>query len=142
MFAAIGCTVGVVPHLIAGITGLAAVPNASAIAFQTRKWLGVASLLRTIRTAGLINVLNPKLTIFFVAFLRQFVPAHEPNGCWHMVGLSLAFMAVTFLMFALYRIFAAQMRARCSVAAGDEWDAAHLVGTYVVLTGGLALRSR
>ena len=45
LIAALGCTVGVVPHMIAAITGLAAVLNASAVAFQTLKLLGVAYLL-------------------------------------------------------------------------------------------------
>lgn len=111
--AAFGCTLGVIPHMVAAITGLAAILNASAIAFQTIKWLGVAYLLylawqtlrdktmididknaapasfwRVIRTAVLINLLNPKLTIFFFAFLPQFVPSGGANVTWHMVGLS------------------------------------------------------
>jgi hypothetical protein len=105
IIAAFGCTLGVLPHMVAAITGLAAILHASAIAFQAIKWLGVAYLLylawqtlrdqsaiqvddnrapvsfwRVIRTAVLINLLNPKLTIFFFAFLPQFVPAGQPNG--------------------------------------------------------------
>jgi threonine/homoserine/homoserine lactone efflux protein len=105
IIAAFGCTLGVLPHMVAAITGLAAILHASAIAFQAIKWLGVAYLLylawqtlrdqppiqvednrapvsfrRVIRTAVLINLLNPKLTIFFIAFLPQFVPAGQPNG--------------------------------------------------------------
>ena len=146
VIAAFGCTLGVIPHMVAAITGLAAVLNASAIAFQTIKWLGVAYLLylawqtlrdksalqvdddatpvsfwRVIRTAVLINLLNPKLTIFFFAFLPQFVTVSEPNGMWHMVALSLVFMALTFVVFGLYGVFAA---------------------TYVLLAGRLALETR
>ena len=105
--AAFGCTLGVLPHMVAAITGLAAILNASAIAFQTLKWVGIGYLLFlawqsirdtsavriddddapasswcVIRTAVLINVLNPKLTIFFFAFLPQFVPTGEPNSTW------------------------------------------------------------
>ena len=123
--AAFGCTLGGIPHMVAAITGLAAILNASAIAFQAIKWLGVAYLLhlawqtlrgkslidvdastapvsfwRVIRIAILINLLTPKLTIFFFAFLPQFVPAGEVNGTWHMVGLSLVFMALTFVVFS------------------------------------------
>ena len=166
--AAFGCTLGVIPHMIAAVTGLAAILNASAAAFQTIKWLGVAYLLflgwqtvrdkaaiqidadstpisapRVIRTAVLINLLNPKLTIFFFAFLPQFVPAGEVNGTWHMVGLSLVFMMLTFAVFALYGIFAATMRnqviGRPKVMA---WLRRTFAGTYVLLAGRLALQSR
>src|SRR5689334_23084575 len=98
--AAFGCTLGIVPHMAAAIMGLAALLHASALAFQTFKYLGVAYLLymawsslrehgaltvekqlgtrsaaQVIVTAVLINVLNPKLSIFFLAFLPQFVSA-------------------------------------------------------------------
>lgn len=166
--AAFGCTLGVIPHMIAAVTGLAAILNASAAAFQTIKWLGVAYLLflgwqtvrdkaaiqidadptpisapRVIRTAVLINVLNPKLTIFFFAFLPQFVSADGGKGTWHMVGLSLVFMALTFVVFALYGIFAATMRnqviGRPKVMT---WLRRTFAGTYVLLAGRLALQSR
>jgi threonine/homoserine/homoserine lactone efflux protein len=168
IIAAFGCTLGVIPHMIAAITGLAAILNASAIAFEAIKWLGVAYLLflawqtirdtssidtdaqatpvsfwRVIRTAVLINLLNPKLTIFFFAFLPQFVPAGERDGTWHMIGLSLIFMAMTFVVFALYGVFAATMRnqviTRPKVMA---WLRRTFAATYVLLAGRLALESR
>ncbi|KQR21311.1 LysE family translocator [Microbacterium sp. Leaf151] len=168
IIAAFGCTLGVIPHMIAAITGLAAILNASAIAFQTIKWLGVAYLLylawqtirdkslidvdassapvsfwRVIRTAVLINLLNPKLTIFFFAFLPQFVPAGEANGMWHTVWLSLVFMALTFVVFAIYGVFAATMRnhviTRPKVMA---WLRRTFAATYVLLAGRLALETR
>lgn len=168
IIAAFGCTLGVIPHMIAAITGLAAILNASAIAFQTIKWLGVAYLLYlawqtlrdksmidvdastapvsfwlVIRTAILINLLNPKLTIFFFAFLPQFVPVGEANGAWHMVWLSLVFMALTFVVFALYGVFAATMRnqviTRPKVMA---WLRRTFAATYVLLAGRLALETR
>ena len=166
--AAFGCTLGVIPHMIAAITGLAAVLNASAVAFQTIKWLGVAYLLylawqtvresgaiesdadaravsfwRVIRTAVLINLLNPKLTIFFFAFLPQFVPAGASNAAWQMTWLSLVFMAATFVVFALYGAFAATMRrqviSRPNVMA---WLRRGFAATYVLLAGRLAFESR
>lgn len=168
MIAAFGCTLGVLPHTIAAITGLAAILHASAIAFQTIKWLGVAYLLylawqtlrdtsaiqvdkdsaparfwRVIRTAVLINLLNPKLTIFFFAFLPQFVPASTMNGTWHMIWLSLVFMAATFVVFAAYGAFAATMRThvltRPKVMA---WLRRSFAATYIFLAGRLALESR
>jgi threonine/homoserine/homoserine lactone efflux protein len=133
--AAAGCTLGIVPHLLAAITGLAAVVHSSAVAFSAVKWLGVGFLLwmawstwrdrspidvsaegtgprsvpRTIGSAVLANVLNPKLTIFFFAFLPQFVP-NGSNEVRRMIELSLVFMAMTFLVFAVYGAAAAAVR--------------------------------
>lgn len=166
--AAFGCTLGVLPHLVAAITGLAAILNASAIAFQTIKWLGVAYLLylawqtfrdkslidvdastapvsfwTVIRTAILINLLNPKLTIFFFAFLPQFVPAGDAGGAWHMVGLSLVFMVLTFIVFALYGVFAATMRTQVITRPRVmAWLRRTFAATYVLLAGRLALETR
>ncbi|GAA1728478.1 LysE family translocator [Microbacterium paludicola] len=168
VIAAFGCTLGVLPHMVAAITGLAAILNASAVAFETVKWLGVAYLLylawqtlrdrslidvdgsdapvsfwRVIRTAVLINLLNPKLTIFFFAFLPQFVPAGAADATWQMTGLSLVFMAVTFVVFALYGTFAATMRTqvitRPKVMA---WLRRTFAATYLLLAGRLAVESR
>lgn len=127
LVAAFGCTLGTLPHMVAAITGLAALLHASALAFQTLKYLGVAYLLylawvtlrdkgalvvdeaatppstRQVVTSGiLLNLLNPKLTIFFFAFLPQFVSAGEPDAVPRMLGLSVVFMAVTFVVFAIY----------------------------------------
>ncbi len=168
LIAALGCTLGIVPHLVAAIAGLAAILNASAVAFQSLKWLGVAYLLylawqalretspieveastaplpwwRVVRTAVLINLLNPKLTIFFYAFLPQFVPGTEPHPTRQMVGLSLVFMALTLAVFGLYAVFAATMRT--TVLARPRvmtWLRRTFAGTYVLLAGKLALQSR
>lgn len=168
LIAAFGCTLGCVPHMVAAITGLAALLHASALAFEVVKWLGVAYLLflawQTIRdrsaidvdgartpvsfwrvtgTAVLINLLNPKLTIFFFAFLPQFVPASASNASLTMVWLSLVFMAVTFVVFAAYGVFAATMRrqviGRPRVVA---WMRRTFAATYVLLAGRLALEAR
>ena len=133
--AAVGCTLGIVPHMVAAITGLAALLHTSALAFQVLKYLGVAYLLymawRTVRDDGplsvdqetspppsaaavivsgiLINLLNPKLTVFFFAFLPQFVSTDEPSLV-PMLELSGVFMLVTFVVFAVYGVFAASVR--------------------------------
>ena len=133
--AAFGCTIGIVPHMAAAIMGLAALLHASALAFQVFKYLGVAYLLymawSTLRehgvlrvekevgtrsavqvtvTAILINILNPKLSIFFLAFLPQFVSAEELNPLSRMLELSAVFMLMTFVVFVGYGLFAASIR--------------------------------
>jgi len=168
LVAAVGCTIGIVPHLVAAVTGLAALLNASALAFQAVKYAGVAYLLflawrtwretgalgvddasadrsawRTIRSAVLVNVLNPKLTIFFVAFLPQFVHPDEPNALWHMLGLSGVFMLATLVIFAIYGMFAASMRTRVLQRPRVlQWLRRSFAGSYVLLAGRLAVSER
>ena len=133
--AAFGCTLGIVPHMAAAILGLAALLHTSALAFQTFKYLGVAYLLymawSTLRETGalrvekelgarsalrvtitgiLINILNPKLSIFFFAFLPQFISANEPQPLPLMLELSAVFMLMTFVVFVGYGLFAASIR--------------------------------
>ena len=132
--AAFGCTLGIVPHMAAAILGLAALLHTSALAFQTLKYAGVAYLLymawmmlkesgaltvekqperssrQVIVHAILINILNPKLTIFFFAFLPQFVPAEASDGLPLMLELSAVFMLLTFVVFVGYGLFAAAIR--------------------------------
>ena len=146
VLAAFACTLGIIPHMAAAITGLAALLHTSALAFEVIKYLGVAYLLylawSTLREHGalsveadttpksarqvivtgiLINILNPKLSIFFFAFLPQFVDTAQPNALPQMLGLSAVFMLVTFVIFAIYGVFAAAVRQ-------------HIVGRPRVLT--------
>ena len=133
--AAFGCTLGIIPHMAAATMGLAALLHTSALAFQTLKYLGVAYLLymawnmlrehgalkveteigrrsatRVVVSAILINILNPKLSIFFFAFLPQFVSATEPQPLSRMLELSAVFMLLTFAVFVCYGLFAAAIR--------------------------------
>jgi threonine/homoserine/homoserine lactone efflux protein len=135
VIAAFGCTLGILPHMAAAIMGLAALLHTSALAFQVLKYLGVAyllymawsmlrergalsvepqvgarSALQVTVTAILINILNPKLSIFFFAFLPQFVSADEPHPLSRMVILSVVFMLLTFVVFVGYGLFAAAVR--------------------------------
>ncbi len=137
VIAAFGCTLGIVPHLAAAVTGLAAILYASALAFEALKLAGVAYLLymawRTLRDEGTlhveaeaderstaevivsaiaVNLLNPKLSIFFFAFLPQFVRADDPDRLPRMLQLSALFMAMTFVVFVVYGLFAASVRAQ------------------------------
>lgn len=166
--AAFGCTLGIVPHMIAAATGLAAVLHANAVAFQTVKYAGVAYLLymawstlrengalkvdgsvglssarQTIVKAILINLLNPKLSIFFLAFLPQFISAGEAHPLSRMLVLSVTFMAMTFAVFALYGIFAAAMRARIiSRPRVMLWLRRTFAGAFVLLGAKLATAER
>jgi threonine/homoserine/homoserine lactone efflux protein len=139
LWAALGCTLGIVPHLLATIAGLAAIMHTSALAFSLLKYAGVLYLLylayatwrdrsgfaiqdsgeerqqvsamRLVVKAILLNLLNPKLTIFFLAFLPQFV---SPTAAWplgQMLLLSAVFMLMTFVVFALYGLLAHSFRA-------------------------------
>ena len=135
--AAFGCTLGIVPQMVGAMLGLAAILHTSALAFATLKWCGVAYLLytawqalretgalalhaepsqksdrRVIVTAILINILNPKLSIFFYAFLPQFIAIDEPHPIARLLELSGAFMLMTFVVFAIYGLFAAAVRDR------------------------------
>ncbi|HEV7293603.1 MAG TPA: LysE family translocator, partial [Devosia sp.] len=168
VWAAFGCTLGIVPHMLAAITGLAAVLHASALAFEIIKYAGVAYLLymawttlrdtgslsveadQTRKSAGkvivesiLINILNPKLSIFFFAFLPQFVPAATPNAVLRMLELSGVFMVVSFVVFAIYGLFAAAIRGqvitRPSIMA---WMRRTFAASFVLLSVRLALTDR
>lgn len=166
--AAFGCTLGIVPHMAAAILGVAALLHASALAFQTLKYLGVAYLLymawNTLKEHGaleidgdapvkaghqviveaiLINLLNPKLSIFFFAFLPQFVPADDVHPLPRMLFLSGVFMLVTLLVFAGYGLFASAVRrhviSRPRILA---WMRRTFAAAFVALGVKLALTER
>ena len=166
--AAFGCTLGIVPHLAAALVGLAAVFYTSALAFQTLKYLGVAYLLymawtalrergaltvaqdagtrsapQVIISAILINILNPKLSIFFLAFLPQFVSAGERHPLSRMVVLSAIFMFLTFAVFVGYGLCAAAIRHHViSRPRVLTWMRRTFAGAFVALGAKLALADR
>jgi threonine/homoserine/homoserine lactone efflux protein len=168
LLAAFACTLGTVPHMVAALTGLAALLHASGVAFAAIKYLGVAYLLymawatwrdkgalsleadqarrpvRQVIASGItLNLLNPKLTVFFFAFLPQFVPASDPHSVWHMLGLSAVFMAMTFVVFAVYGLLAAAARERVlhSPQILSRLRKA-FAASFLVLSGRLAVESR
>jgi threonine/homoserine/homoserine lactone efflux protein len=168
VIAAFGCALGCLPHMAAAITGLAALLHTSAFAFEILKYAGVAYLLwmafQTLKETGtlkvdteaaprsalqvivqavLINLLNPKLTIFFFAFLPQFVPANSPNSLPLMLELSGIFTLATFLIFSLYGLLAAQMREHViSRPAVMAWMRRTFALAFVALGAKLALAER
>ena len=168
VIAAFGCTLGIVPHMAAAITGLAALLHTSALAFEILRYLGVAYLLymawrtlkehgaltvdeqaapsspaRTIATGILLNVLNPKLSIFFFAFLPQFVVPSDPQVLWRMLELSLVFMLMTFAVFIVYGVFAATLRRAVISNPGVlVWMRRTFAGAFALLGLQLALSAR
>jgi threonine/homoserine/homoserine lactone efflux protein len=166
--AAFGCTLGILPHMLAAMLGFAAVLHTSAMAFSALKWCGVVYLLymawqtlrergalavdgrldearrrRVIVTGFLINILNPKLSIFFLAFLPQFIATGEPHPLARMLELSAVFMAMTWVVFVLYGLFAAGVRdhlvSRPNVMI---WLRRAFAGGFALLGARLALADR
>ncbi|WP_106253219.1 LysE family translocator [Allonocardiopsis opalescens] len=166
--ASIGCTLGIIPHMVAAITGLAALLHTSALAFQVIKYLGVAyllymawttlrdkgaltveqdgapsSALRVITSGILVNILNPKLTIFFFAFLPQFVSPGETSAFQQMAQLSAVFMLLTFVVFIAYGAFAAAIRTHViSRPKIVTWMRRSFAGAFAALGVQLAFTNR
>ncbi|WP_105384877.1 LysE family translocator [Neorhizobium alkalisoli] len=166
--AAFGCTLGILPHMAAAVSGLAALLHASALAFEAVKYLGVAYLLfmawqvlkekgaltvepettphsarQVIVSAILANALNPKLSIFFFAFLPQFVSPGEASPILRMTELSLVFMLMTFGVFVVYGFFAASVRNHViSRPAILAWMRRTFAAAFVLLGARLALSER
>ena len=167
--AAFGCTLGILPAMLAAMLGLATVLHTSALAFAALKWCGVVYLLymawqalrergalaveagqqsgrsgaRVIATGFLINILNPKLSIFFLAFLPQFIAADETAPVTRMLELSAAFMAMTFVVFVLYGLFAAAVRDRVVTRpAVTTWLRRVFAGGFAALGARLAFAER
>ena len=172
--AAAGCTAGILPHLAASILGLSALLHASATAFRVLKYLGCAYLLylawqmwretgslsfdskprhtragRIILRAVLINLLNPKLTLFFFAFLPQFVSTGAPpaqpgspvvgalSATQEMLLLSAVFMAMTLVVFVLYGLLASSVR---SWFARSQRATTWVQRTFALIIAGLAVK--
>jgi threonine/homoserine/homoserine lactone efflux protein len=160
--AAIGCTLGIVPHILACIVGLSAILNMSAQVFSVMKWAGSAYLLylawnmwrdagtlaihqnsretsftKIILKAIAINLLNPKLTIFFFAFLPLFVSRDSASPTMEMILLSAVFMGITLLVFALYGILASGVSA---YLANSSKAVKRLQQTFAVILAGFAIQ--
>ena len=166
--AALGCTLGIVPHLVAAAMGVAALLHASAVAFAAVKYAGVAYLLwmawqtlgdrgifdveaarearsdlRNIRDGILVNILNPKLSLFFVAFLPQFMAADDPRPLVTLFALGGVFMAMTLVVFVIYGLFAASVRDRVMTRPGVlAWMRRGFAAAFVALGAKLATAER
>ena len=165
---ALGCTLGIVPHLLAAVTGLAALLHASATAFDVLRYAGVVYLLymgwatwrspaalevradASARSTGgriaeamLVNLLNPKLSLFFLTFLPQFIAPGEAQPAERMAQLSLVFMAMTLVVFLGYGVFAARLRDQVlQRPIVLVWLRRGFAAAFVALGGKLALMQR
>lgn len=165
LWAAFGCTFGIVPHLAAATLGLAAILHTSALLFSLVKWAGVAYLLyiawQTLKDGGalsvnaaqtqqsgwqiarrgaLINILNPKLSIFFLALLPPFLSGNVATATSEMALLGAVFMGMTFFVFVLYGIFAAAARHwLLGSAHAMKWLSRSFAAIFAALAGRLAL---
>jgi threonine/homoserine/homoserine lactone efflux protein len=168
VFAAIGCTAGIVPHLLATALGLAAILHTSAVAFQALKFAGVAYLFyvayatwkdttafvmesnsapssaRTLMVkAILLNILNPKLSIFFLAFLPQFVDPAAASALAQLLILSGVFMAMTLAVFIVYGLIAHAFRkAVIESPRVQAWLRRGFAAVFVGLGANLALSEK
>ncbi|KIN62315.1 Amino-acid exporter protein [Sulfitobacter noctilucicola] len=165
LWAALGCTFGIVPHLAAATLGLAAILHTSAVLFNVVKWAGVAYLLylawQSLRSGGalavsatksaeagwiiarrgaLINILNPKLSIFFLALLPPFLSGNAATATIEMTLMGAIFMVLTFVVFVLYGVFAAAARKRLlSSERVMAWLNRSFAAIFAALAGRLAL---
>ncbi len=167
-FAAFGCTLGILPHLLATVFGLAALMHTSALAFEILRYAGAAYLLylawatwrdtsnfsvdrsaspkssiELIVKAFLLNILNPKLTLFFLAFLPQFVQANAAPALLQLITLSGVFMAMTFATFVVYGLLAHLFRtAVIDSPSVQSWLRRGFAGVFAGLGVQLALSER
>jgi threonine/homoserine/homoserine lactone efflux protein len=161
--AAIGCTLGIVPHIVASILGLSALLNMSAQVFSVLKLAGAAYLLylawnmwreagtlelnkksaeasavKIITKAIAINLLNPKLTIFFFAFLPLFVSKKSSSPTTEMIILSIVFMSITLIIFALYGILASGISIYLTNSSSKAMK--RIQQTFAVILAGFAVK--
>jgi threonine/homoserine/homoserine lactone efflux protein len=161
---ALGVEAGTVVHVTAAAVGVSALIASSATAFSTVKWLGVAYLvhlgIRTLRSGGapadggqplaaaplrrafaegaVVNVLNPKVALFFLAFLPQFIdPSHGSTASQTLV-LGLVFFAIALCMDLLFVVAASAIVDRLRDRAGYARRERHVTGAIYLVLGGAA----
>lgn len=133
IIAAFGCTLGIIPHMLAAALGLAALVAAEPRLFEAIRYAGIAYLVwmaiglwrsglaadpaaeprqeawRIIRKAVLINLLNPKLSLFFLAFLPQFIQPGDWSSAGQTALLGLLFALIAALVFSAIALAAARI---------------------------------
>ena len=167
--AALGIGAGCLVHTFAAAVGLSAILATSATAFAIVKWAGAAYLvwlgigllrsgapsrrreraqlaeagLRSVLLQGLLtNVLNPKVALFFLAFLPQFIEASAPNKPLAFIALGLLFNVNGTLWNLLVAWIAAGAGCRLGHVAAAPWLGRIAGGLFVYLGIRLALAER
>ncbi|QQN50147.1 LysE family translocator [Stutzerimonas balearica] len=168
ILAALACTLGILPHLLATILGVAAILHSSALVFETLRYAGAAYLLylayatwrdrsalavggdgatldirSLVAKALLVNLLNPKLTIFFLAFLPQFARPGAGDELVQLLGLSATFMLLTFVILAIYSLLAHAFRKEVIESQRVQaWLRRGFAASFAGLGANLALADR
>ena len=131
----LGLNSGVLVHTIAAATGISLILKQSELAFSIIQYAGAVYLLylaykssqekveafqitnskingnfKLIRTGFIMNVLNPKVSLFFIAFLPQFIRPNNGSITFQMVLMGLTFMVIGFLTFSCFAVLAHQLR--------------------------------
>lgn len=173
--ASLGIGAGCLVHIVLATVGLSAVLAASALAFTVVKWLGAAYLVwaglgmllkrdkavaagtgtrpieagplrRVFAQGALINTLNPKVALFFLAFLPQFIDAGQAGQAWAFVLLGLVFNAGGTLVNVAVAMFAGSLRKRFAGRPGagrlGPWLERVVGGLFVGLGVKLALSAQ
>ena len=157
LFAAVGCTLGILPHIAAALLGLSGILQTGATLFELVRWAGVAYLLylglslfreggpmrlddavepaslgAVVRRGVLLNLLNPKLTLFFFAFLPQFLEPGSGVIDLRLIGLGMLFMLVTLIVFAGYAYAGAAFRDRVLAAPRVRRTVERAIGVVLI----------
>jgi threonine/homoserine/homoserine lactone efflux protein len=160
----LGVEAGALVHVAAAALGLSAVLASSASAFAVIKYLGAAYLIylgvqklrrraagelpaplpvpraRLFRQGFLVNVLNPKVAIFFLAFLPQFVDPARGAVPLQVGMLGLCFVALAVVSDGIYAVLAAGAGRRLRATSGvQRWVDRLSGGVYLALGSAAAL---
>lgn len=162
-FAAVaGLELGNLVHVIAASAGLSAVLATSATAFNTVKWLGAGYLVfvgvrtllvaprmvsgdmptttrsRAFRQGVIVNTLNPKVALFFLSYLPQFIDADNGAAWSQSLVLGSIFVAIGFLTDGTYAITASALRQVLLSGRTLPFVQRYVAGTVFVALGVMA----
>lgn len=164
----LGCAVGCLSHTVLAVVGVGAILAASPVAFMLLKWTGGAYLvwlgIQALRKAGMgqmpsgdageksvqslflqgliANAINPKVVLFFLSFLPQFVVESQGQVEWQLGLLGLLFSLQAAVLFSLLGYFSGTIGTWLNhrPAAGRWLD--RVAGAIFVVLGARMIVSR